>query len=225
MQTLHRVRSRLVGARRTLLNRLRAIVSEPAHAFAPARRKLELAVDAILADPDYPIGSRTRQMVAETRAEWLASTSGSIHSTASSSRSPSRRSDPPTCDLPGHRRAQRHRTGCGDRRRAAFRRGRDLGAWLGLVPKQHTTGGKPRLLGISKRGNTYLRTLFIHGARAAMPSLSKSQSPLGEWLRGILVRSHRNVVLVALANKLARIAWATLRRERSFELGHVAVAR
>ena len=58
-----------------------------------------------------------------------------------------------------------------------------------------------------------------------MPSLSKSQSPLGEWLRGMLARSHRNVVLVALANKLARIAWATLRREQGFELGHVAVAR
>ena len=63
---------------------------------------------------------------------------------------------------------------------AAFRRGRDLGAWLGLVPKQHTTGGKPKLLGISKRGNKYLRMLFIHGARAAMPSLAASQSPLGE---------------------------------------------
>jgi transposase len=104
----------------------------------------------------------------------------------------------------------------------AFRRGRDLGAWLGLVPRQSSTGGKAKLLGISKRGNTYLRTLLIHGARAAMPSLGKSRTPLGEWLRGMLARAHPNVVLVALANKLARIAWATLRRERSFEPGHVA---
>jgi transposase len=107
---------------------------------------------------------------------------------------------------------------------AAFRRGRDLGAWLGLVPKQHTTGGKPKLLGISKRGNKYLRMLFIHGARAAMPSLSASQSPLGEWLRGLLARTHRNIAIVALANKLARIAWATLRRKTSFDLRHLAVA-
>ena len=106
----------------------------------------------------------------------------------------------------------------------AFRRGRDLGAWLGLVPKQHTTGGKPKLLGISKRGNKYLRMLFIHGARAAMPSLAKSATPLGAWLRGLLVRTHRNVAIVALANKLARIAWAMLRRDRVFELNHGAIA-
>src|SRR3954469_11612630 len=67
-----------------------------------------------------------------------------------------------------------------------FRRARDLAAWLGLVPRQATTGGKPRLLGITKRGNTYLRTLLIHGARAALPSLTASQSPLGEWLRGLI---------------------------------------
>src|SRR4029078_12550275 len=85
---------------------------------------------------------------------------------------------------------------------AVFRRGRDLGACLGLVPKQHTTGGRPKLLGISKRGNKYLRMLFIHGARAAMPSLAQSRSPLGAWLRGLLARTHRNIAIVALANKV-----------------------
>src|SRR6476620_5213816 len=74
-----------------------------------------------------------------------------------------------------------------------------------------TTGGRPRLLGITKRGNTYLRTLLIHGARAALPSLSASQSPMGEWLRGLIGRAHKNKVIVALAGKLARIAWAVLR--------------
>jgi transposase len=92
-------------------------------------------------------------------------------------------------------------------------------AWLGLVPKQMTTGGKPRLLSITKRGNNYLRMLLIHGARAALPSLSKQTTPLGEWLRGLLSRAHRNVVIVALAAKLARIAWASLRRGISFERG------
>src|SRR4051812_41626629 len=91
-----------------------------------------------------------------------------------------------------------------------FRRARDLAAWLGLVPRQATTGGKPRLLGITKRGNTYLRTLLIHGARAALPSLTASQSPMGEWLRGLVGRAHKNKVVVALAGKLARIAWAVL---------------
>jgi transposase len=91
--------------------------------------------------------------------------------------------------------------------------------WLGLVPKQMTTGGKPRLLGITKRGNIYLRMLLIHGARAALPSFSKQETPLGDWLRGLLSRAHRNVVIVALAAKLTRIAWATLRRGVSFEPG------
>ena len=68
---------------------------------------------------------------------------------------------------------------------SGFAKARDLGAWLGLVPRQHTTGGKPRLLGISKRGNTYLRTLLIHGARAALPSLSQSDTPLGRWLKAM----------------------------------------
>jgi transposase len=107
----------------------------------------------------------------------------------------------------------------------AFRRGRDLGAWLGLVPKQHTTGGRPKLLGITKRGNKYLRTLFIHGVRAALPSLTTSASPLGAWLRALLARTHRNVAIVALAGKLAWIAWAVLRGRENFDIRHgIAVA-
>lgn len=101
-------------------------------------------------------------------------------------------------------------------RAEAFGQARDLGAWLGLVPRQHTTGGKPRLLGISKRGNTYLRTLLIHGARAALPSLAKGDTALGEWLRGLQARCHHNTVVVALANKLARIVWVLMRRETVF---------
>ena len=94
---------------------------------------------------------------------------------------------------------------------ATFARGRDLAAWLGLVPRQVTTGGKPRLLGISKRGNKYLRKLLVHGARAALPTLSASPTPIGQWLQGLMARAHKNTVVVALANKLARIVWAVLR--------------
>ena len=99
-----------------------------------------------------------------------------------------------------------------------FGRGRDLAAWLGLVPKQVTTGGKPKLLGISKRGNGYLRKMLIHGARAALPTLSKGETPLGAWLRGLLARAHVNTVVVALAAKLARIAWAVIRRGEKFNM-------
>ena len=101
-------------------------------------------------------------------------------------------------------------------RAESFARGRDLAAWLGLVPRQSTTGGKPRLLGISKRGNKYLRKLLIHGARAALPHLAERDTPLGRWAKGLLGRAHQNVAVVALANKLARIAWAVLRRGESF---------
>lgn len=82
------------------------------------------------------------------------------------------------------------------------------------VPRQATTGGKPRLLRISKRGNGYLRMLLIHGARTALPGLAKKDTPLGRWVKALLARAHRNVVTVALANKLARIAWTVLAGDR-----------
>ena len=103
-----------------------------------------------------------------------------------------------------------------------FGRGRDLAAWLGLVPKQVTTGGKPKLLGISKRGNSYLRKMLIHGARAALRMLSKTDTSLGRWLRSLLHRAHKNTVVVALAAKLARVAYAVLRSGRGFEIGAAA---
>lgn len=98
----------------------------------------------------------------------------------------------------------------------SFGRGRDMAAWLGITPRQATTGGKPRLLGISKRGNRYLRANLIHGARAVLPAILGRDSPLGHWARGLSGRAHRNVV-VALAAKLARIVWAVLRRERPYD--------
>ncbi len=88
----------------------------------------------------------------------------------------------------------------------ASAKGRDLAAWLGLTPRQHSTGGKTKLLGISKRGNRYLRTQLIHGARAAMTHFATKPTPTGAWVRGLLARAHPNVVVVALAAKLARIA-------------------
>ena len=74
-----------------------------------------------------------------------------------------------------------------------FEHGRDLAAWLGLVPRQSTTGGKPRLMGISKRGNTYLRKLLIHGARAALPYVAERDTVLGRWAKALLARVHPNV--------------------------------
>jgi transposase len=87
-----------------------------------------------------------------------------------------------------------------------------------------TTGGRPRLVGITKRGNSYLRRLLIHGARAALPGLVAGGTPLGAWLQGLLSRTHKNAVVVALANKRARIVWAVLRRGGRFHGGALAAA-
>jgi transposase len=217
LQSLHRVRSRLVTARTALLNQLRAILLERGHVIPKGRRALEQTLAEIVASSDQ-ISGRVRRLMEEMRDEWTAL---------------DRRIDALNREL-----LERARTDAAARRlitipgigalnatalvaavgdATTFRRGRDLAAWLGLVPRQHTTGGKPKLLGITKRGNKYLRMMLIHGARAALPWLAQAQTPLGAWLRGLLARAHRNVAIVALANKLARIAWATLRHGGSFE--------
>src|SRR5438132_7748532 len=92
----------------------------------------------------------------------------------------------------------------------AFSKGRDLAAWLGLVRRQHSTGGASRLLGVSKRGNTYLRRLMVLGAQSVLRSKVRDRQRFGPWLRRLELRVHRNVAVVALANKLARIAWSVL---------------
>ena len=101
---------------------------------------------------------------------------------------------------------------------SAFHKGRELAAWLGLVPRQHTTGGRPRLLGIGKHGDRYLRTLLIRGGRAA----PKHDERRARWALSVEQRRCRNIAAVALANKNARIAWALLRNETEFDAGHVA---
>lgn len=101
-----------------------------------------------------------------------------------------------------------------------FKNGRQLAAWLGLVPKQRSTGGKTNLLGISKRGDTYLRTLLIHGARAVIRYAENK--PKQGWLHRLLGRRNKNVAAVALANKNARIAWALLARDMEFRADFAA---
>jgi transposase len=99
----------------------------------------------------------------------------------------------------------------------AFRRGRDFSVSVGLTPKQHSSGGKERLLGISKRGDAYLRQLLVHGARAAVRTAGYKNDPLSRWIRALSARKHTNVVVVALASKTARMAWALVRYESDYE--------
>ena len=95
-------------------------------------------------------------------------------------------------------------------------------AWLGLVPKQHSSGGKQTLLGISKRGDIYLRTLLIHGARSVLRVAERKTEYAGSWLAGVMERRNHNVTVVALANKNARILWAIMTRGENFDACHVS---
>ena len=103
----------------------------------------------------------------------------------------------------------------------SFDSGRQLSAWLGLVPRQHSSGGKPTLLGISKRGDAYLRTLLIHGARSAILAAQRKAVNTNMWLAGLLDRRHPNVAAVALANKNVRTVWALLAHGRQFRANYV----
>lgn len=102
-----------------------------------------------------------------------------------------------------------------------FDGGRQLAAWLGLVPKQHSTGGKSNLLSISKRGDTYLRTLLIHGARSVIYHAEKKPTDSCSWVSAVVNRRNKNVAAVALANKNARIVWALLAHDRRYEKNYV----
>lgn len=103
-----------------------------------------------------------------------------------------------------------------------FKNGRQMAAWLGLVPKQESSGGKTVLLGISKRGDVYLRTLLIHGARSVLWAAQRRKATVDRWVQGLLERRNANVAAVAMANKTARIVWALLAKARQYDPQHVS---
>jgi len=218
LQILHRARERLDGTRTRLINQMRAILLERGLTFAKGRRNFEIGHDANLDAADAEVSERINGLLIDMRQEWveldrrIAELDREFADRAKSDEATRR-----LLTVPGIGNLTATALVAAIDDAAAFSTARDLAAWLGLVPRQHTTGGRPRLFGISRRGNIYLRQLFIHGARAALPTLSKAYTPLGHWLRGLLTRAHYNVAVVALAAKLTRIAWATLRRGTTFE--------
>ncbi len=211
-QTLHRARSRLVNGRTRLMNQVRAILLERGITVAKGRRALGLALATLIEGEEGGLSARMCALLEETRREWaeldarIASLDREFVETARTS-APARR----LATIPGIGALNATALTAAVGEAEDFASARDLAAWLGLVPRQTTTGGKARLGGITKRGSAYLRTLLIHGARAALPGLSRSETPLGAWLGALDERAHPNVVVVALAAKLARIAWAVLR--------------
>ncbi|HET7649170.1 MAG TPA: IS110 family transposase [Gammaproteobacteria bacterium] len=211
LQAVHRVRSGLMTQRTAQINQLRAFLLENGLTIPCGVAALGQGVPRILEDAENGLSPRMRALVAELwqQIHVLETRIGELNEELAHVA----RTDP-ACQrlltIPGVGRLTATALVAAIGNGQEFRHGRELAAFLGLVPQQYSTGGKPTLLGISKRGNTYLRMLFIHGARAVLRGADKRADRLGPWLRGLKTRRHANVAAVALANKLARIAWAVL---------------
>ena len=217
-RTLHRARDRMVRERTSLMNQLRALLLERGIIVPQGRAKLRLRITSLSAQPCEELSHRICVLIEDMLARWeelddrIAAFDAEFVAEVKKNEAARRLTSIPGI---GALNATALVAAVGDAR--TFARGRDLAAWLGLVPRQATTGGKPRLLGITKRGSKYLRKMLIQGARSALPTLSRSSTRLGQWLRGLLARAHSNAVVVALAAKMARIVWALLRHGRTFE--------
>src|SRR6202453_1844510 len=191
MQTLHRSRDRLVGERTALINQLRAILLERGYVAPQGKRKLEQFLSVLMDEQGgADLSPRIALLVADARAQWAeldrrisAFDTEFVHWVKENEEA--RR----LTTIPGIGAIVASALVAAVGRAESFDRGRDLAAWLGLVPRQFTTGGKPKLLGISKRGNKYLRRQLIHGARAALPYVAERDTALGRWAKGSLTRA------------------------------------
>jgi transposase len=226
MQTLHRSRDRLVGERTALINQLRALLLERGIVVPQGKHKLGQYLVALMDEQNGEgLSQRMRILVADSRAQWVELDRRIAVFDAEFVRWTKENEDARRLTtIPGVGVLIASALIAAIGNAETFEHGRDLAAWLGLVPRQSTTGGRPKLLGISKRGNTYLRKMLIHGARAALPHIAERDTALGRWAKGLLGRVHHNVAVVALANKLARIAWVVLRRGEKFTAGELSVA-
>lgn len=218
LQALHRVRDRLVGHRTALVNQVRAFLLEQGRPMRPGRLALRGELRRLLAAEPSGLSPRLERLVSALMEEWrqledrIDSVTKEILAIAAAD---------PACQrlmgVPGVGPISATALVAAVGNGSAFSKGRDFAAWLGLVPRQHSTGGKPRLLGISKRGNTYLRRLLVLGAQSVLRSKVRDRQRFGPWLTHLELRAHRNIVVVALANKLARIAWAVLATETPYQ--------
>jgi transposase len=213
LQAMHRVRDRLVHRRTALINQIRGFLLERGIAFAKGPANLRNNMPALLEDAGQNITPRMRALLDGVWQEWKQL---EIEITAISEEIERISNEDAACrrlrQIPGVGPLVSTATVAAIGNGAAFHKGRDFAAWLGLVPRQHSTGGKAKLYGISKRGNVYLRRMFIHGARAVLLRVKRDTGGFGHWVHQLEARAPRNKVIVAIANKLARIAWAVLFR-------------
>jgi transposase len=225
LQALHRVRERLVSQRTGIINQIRAFLLERGVAVRQGLRFLRAELPGILATPPDVLSPRMVRIIENLADDWrqlderIESLSGEIEAVARQDASCDRLMSVPGIG-PIISSAMVAAIGTGD----VFSKGRDFAAWLGLVPKQISTGDRTILGKISKRGNRYLRVLFVQAAWVVLiKPKSWERHGLKPWIEAAKTRLHHNVLAIALANKLARIAWSVLARGRAFEVRKVDV--
>jgi transposase len=223
LQALHRVRERLVSQRTGIINQIRAFLLERGIAVRQGQRFLRVELPRILATPPDVLSPRMVRIIEGLAKDWrrlderIDYLSDEIAAVAQQDTGCERLMSVPGIG-PIISSAMVAAIGAGD----GFSKGRDFAAWLGLVPKQISTGDRTILGKISKRGNRYLRVLFVQAAWVVLiKPKSWERHGLKPWIEAAKKRLHRNVLAIALANKLARIAWAVLAHGRSFEANKI----
>ena len=218
IQALHRVRERLIGARTALINEVHGLMNEYGIVLPKGGAKFRQAVGEKLESDKDKLTTLSQEMFAKlveecaTVEEQIAYYQEKLERLATTH---------PECQrlmtIPGIGPITATALIAAVGNVGVFKNGRQFAAWLGLVPKQHSTGGQTRLLGISKRGDSYVRKLLIHGARATLRWVKLKTDNRSQWIRGLLARRGWNRTAVAVANKNARIVWALLRRGGAYE--------
>ncbi len=218
LQGLHRVRERLVGHRTSIINQIRAFLLERGVAVRQGRRFLEQELPQVLAKRTDVLSVRLVHTIEDLAGDWhrlndrIEDLSREIEVVAKQDRGCGR-----LMTVPGIGPIISSATVAAIGNGAMFSKGRDFGAWLGLVPRQISTGDRTILGKISKQGNRYLRVLFVQAAWVVLiRPKSWERYGLKQWIEAARKRLHRNVLAIALANKLARIAWAVLNKDRDF---------
>jgi transposase len=227
LQALHRVRERLVSQRTGIINQIRAFLLERGIAVRQGQRFLRAELPRILAIPCDVLAPRMVRVIEQLAGDWhrlderIDGLSAEIGVLAREDSGCERLMSVPGIG-PIISSAMVAAIGTGD----AFSKGRDFAAWLGLVPKQISTGDRTILGKISKRGNRYLRVLFVQAAWVVLiKPKSWERHGLKPWIEAARKRLHHNVLAIALANKLARIAWSVLAHGRNFEARSIAAAQ
>lgn len=217
IQALHRVRERLVEERTAKGNQIRGFLAEEGIVVPVGIGRLRRLLPRVLEDAENGLSALLREVLAGLYAQlcqleqWVSEAEARIRRLFNETQACQRLA---TMTGVGPIIATALVAAVGDPK--VFKNGRQFSAWLGLVPRQHSSGGRTQLGGITKRGDTYLRKLLVQGARAALKVAPKKEDPQSQWAMRLLQRRHKHITAVALANKMARIAWCLLRRNEDY---------